>query len=442
MTLTTSARIPGALPVVGHLPWLRWRPLQFVERQRALGAVTSFTLRRHPAYLLNEPHLVWRLLTEHAGQVGRGRTGDKTRALTGNGLGSSDGDFHRQQRQLIQPVFQRQRVASYAPEFQRAAVRQASTWSEGESLDFVEQMLAISAAGVLTTLFGVRSPAGIAHEVSAALPSCLDIASRRAFASIKLPTTSSSRYAAALGRLHAVAGTLAEPDPHGAAGTPSGFLGRLRSAQREELPGLDDEQIHDEIMTMLVAGVETVATTASWTFHLLSRDPDSATRVHDELERVLGGRPVQADDLVRLTYLRRVVREALRLFPPVWLVRRRAAVSLDLGGQAVGVLQPVRPAPGPPLVPGARTFRSRPVASGNRTKPSAWLLRSLRRRSPPVRRRGLRHDRGHDDPGRPHSALAHRGHGGPGPAEGGGHATTGSDAGHRPTPMRRSTPTW
>ena len=98
------------------------------------------------------------------------------------------------------------------------------------------------------------------------------------------------------------------------------------------MDGVDDDQVHDEIMTMLVAGVETVATTACWTLHLLSRHPDSTDRVHHELRRVLGDRPVEADDLPELEYLRRVVSESLRLFPPVWLVRRRAAVPLHLGG--------------------------------------------------------------------------------------------------------------
>lgn len=332
---TTHSRIPGALPVLGHLPWLRWRPLEFVERQRATGAVTSFTLRGHPAYLVNEPDLVWRLLTELSGEVGRGRTGDKTRALTGNGLGSSDGDFHRQQRRLIQPVFHRRQVASYVPALRRAAERRASRWTEGESMDFVQQMLAVSAAGVLTSLFGVRSPEAMAHDVSTALPICLDIASRRAFASVRLPTTSDRRYTVALGRLHAIADTLGRRDRDGAAGADPDFLSRLWKAQHVGLPGLDNGQVHDEIMTMLVAGVETVATTVCWTVHLLSRNPDSAARVHDELEHVLGGRPVEADDLPELDYLRRVVRESLRLFPPVWLVRRRAAVPLHLGGQDI-----------------------------------------------------------------------------------------------------------
>jgi cytochrome P450 len=332
---TQPSRLPGALPVLGHLPWLRFRPLEFVERQRTAGAVTSFTLRGHPAYLVNEPDLVWRLLTQLSGEVGRGRTGDKTRALTGNGLGSSDGDFHRQQRRLIQPVFHRDRVASHVPDLRRAADRRADGWADGESVELVRQMLAVSAAGVLTSLFGVRSPEAMAHDVATALPVCLDVAARRAFAPVKLltrlPSRSGRRYAAALGRLHAIADRLGEPGTDAAAD----FLGRLRDAQRAGLSGLDDEQVHDEVMTMLVAGVETVATTVSWTVHLLSRDPDSAARVDDELARVLGGRPVEAGDLPGLEYLRRVVREALRLFPPVWLVRRRAAAPLRLGGRDI-----------------------------------------------------------------------------------------------------------
>lgn len=328
--------LPGAVPMLGHLPSLRWRPLAFLERQRASGAVTTFLLRRRPAYLVNEPELVWSLLTEFSGQVSRGTTGDKTRALTGNGLGSSDGEFHRRQRRLMQPAFHHERVASHVPLLRRAVETQAARWREGATIDLVQQMLVVAATGMLTSFFGVRSPGDMADVVSTALPTCLDIAARNAFAPVRLltrlPTTSRRRYTAALDRLHAIADALSE---HRSADTASDLLNRLRSAQRQGVPGLDDQQIHDEIMTMLVAGVETTATTACWVFHLLSQNPDSEERVREEIGRVLQGRPVEADDLPKLHHLHRVVREALRLFPPVWLVRRQARESLLLGGHDI-----------------------------------------------------------------------------------------------------------
>ncbi|MCS7482861.1 cytochrome P450 [Umezawaea endophytica] len=337
----TNSALPGALPVLGHLPWLRWRPLEFLERQRTSGAVTTFVLRRHSAYLVNEPDLVWRLLTELSGQVGRGTTGDKTRALTGNGLGSSDGEFHRQQRRLVQPVFHHERITSYVPLLRQAAEARTARWREGETVDLVQQMLVVATAGVLTSLFGTRSPEAMADDVSAALPICLDIASRNALAPVKLvtrlPTPNRRRYTAALARLHAVADALGEHRSEQSTQTHPDLLGLLRTAREQGLPGVDDQQVHDEIMTMLVAGVETTATTMSWALHLLSLNPDSDDRVRDELDRVLGGRPVGADDLPKLEHLQRVVSEALRLFPPVWLVRRRATASFDLGGHDVPV---------------------------------------------------------------------------------------------------------
>ncbi|PRY41273.1 cytochrome P450 [Umezawaea tangerina] len=338
---TTHPALPAALPVLGHLPWLRWRPLEFLERQRTAGAVAPFLLRGHPAYLVNDPDLVWSLLTELSGQVGRGTTGDKTRALTGNGLGSSDGEFHRRQRRLVQPVFHHEQVASYVPLLRQAAEAQAARWRDGGTVDLVRQMLVVATTGVLTSLFGVRSPEGMADDVSAALPTCLDIASRIALAPVKLvtklPTPARRRYTAALGRLHAIADALGAHQPERPAGAGTDLLGRLRDAQAQGVPGLDDRQIHDEIMTMLVAGVETTATTVCWVLHLLGLNPDSEALVRQEVEDVLRGRPVEADDLPELERLRRVVSEALRLFPPVWLVRRRATAPLSLGGRDIPV---------------------------------------------------------------------------------------------------------
>ncbi|WP_410604765.1 cytochrome P450 [Amycolatopsis sp. lyj-90] len=338
-TMEEAPAAPGSLPIFGHQLWLRWYPLRFLERQRAFGSITSLTLQGKRAYLVNEPDLVWSLLTEFSGQVGRGSTADKTRALTGNGLGSSDGEFHRQQRRLLQPAFHHAQVSSYVPLLRRAVELQASRWREGETLDLVLQMLAIAATGVLSSFFGVQNPKAMADVVSTALPTCLDGAARQAFAPVKsltkLPTARRRHYRAELAKLRHLSDALCNHGPARPADASSDFLSILRDAHERGLPGLDTRQIGDEVKTMLVAGVETVATTTSWIYHLLSQNPASYRRVHSELERVLNGRPVEHEDLAKLDCTYRVVCEALRLFPPVWLVRRRVSIPLRLGEQHI-----------------------------------------------------------------------------------------------------------
>jgi cytochrome P450 len=98
---------------------------------------------------------------------------------------------------------------------------------------------------------------------------------------------------------------------------------------------LSDAMIRDEIMTMIVAGYETVATGLTWTWHLLAREPAAAAQLRAELAAVLAGRAPTLADLPQLPFLRMVVEEAWRLYPPAWLITRRATAADEIGGAAI-----------------------------------------------------------------------------------------------------------
>jgi cytochrome P450 len=118
-------------------------------------------------------------------------------------------------------------------------------------------------------------------------------------------------------------------------GTDRGDLLSMLVAARDsegDHSGMTDEQLRDEIVTLLMAGHETTAVAMSWTWYLLSQHPAAERALHEELDRVLGGRTPTADDLPNLPYTRQVIAESMRLYPPAWIVERRAVQDVELGG--------------------------------------------------------------------------------------------------------------
>ena len=99
--------------------------------------------------------------------------------------------------------------------------------------------------------------------------------------------------------------------------------------------GMTDRQLRDEMMTVLIAGHETVASALAWTWHLLANDPGAEAALHAELAAVLGGRPPQVDDLADLRYTQAVFEEALRLYPPAWIITRKALADDEIGGYRI-----------------------------------------------------------------------------------------------------------
>jgi pentalenene oxygenase len=114
------------------------------------------------------------------------------------------------------------------------------------------------------------------------------------------------------------------------------LLSMLLAARDEDTgQGMSDSQIHDECLSLLLAGAETTATTLSWVWHVLDSRPDIEESVHDEVDRALGGRPARYEDFAKLEYLQRVITEALRMYPPLWLTTRTANADVDLGDHRI-----------------------------------------------------------------------------------------------------------
>src|SRR3984893_13160091 len=344
-TAPALSRPPGprGLPVVGTSfmassdstrTLLRWA--------RDYGDVVYYRFFNLHVYVLFHPQHVERVLLGKTGNFVKGITSRANPELFGNGLLTSDGEFWRRQRKLSNPAFHRESLARYADITVEEAARLMDGWSNGENRNIHNDMMNVTLRIVLRSLFG--SELGERMRV---IEPALDIimVSSSGFHSIAfylgIPTPTRKRHFLAVQKLNEVVyGLIArgreklnaeENSPQAAAGGAKDLLTLLLTARDDDGNSMSDQQLRDEVITLLLAGHETTALNLSWTWYLLAKHPEAEKKLHAELDTVLGGRAPSAADLPKLQYTDRVIRETLRLYPPAWRIFRRTEEPLEVG---------------------------------------------------------------------------------------------------------------
>ncbi|WSK74398.1 cytochrome P450 (plasmid) [Streptomyces sp. NBC_01276] len=330
------ADAPGAWPLLGHLPQLRRGPLEFMKSLSGCGALLRIRLGPVRAYVVCEPGLVQQMLREPAVFDKGGMLFDKARQIVANGLATSAWTEHQRQRPLVQPAFTRARLDAYAQVMAQEADALTGTWQAERPVDIVEQMVTLFARITARTLFGSGLDRASIATVQRAIPIVAEGVYRQMTAPLrlweKLPTSANRKYHRAAADLHAVIDQFID-DYEGVKGDRTDgedTLSALLEA-REGEDRLNGAEVHEQIFTFMMAGVETTATAMSWTLHLLARHPEVQERVHCEIAGVLGGQVPTVKDLSRLEYTRGVLTEAMRLYPPVWLLTRSTTADASLG---------------------------------------------------------------------------------------------------------------
>jgi cytochrome P450 len=325
------------LPVVGSaFPMLR-DPLGFLERIAARhGDVVRFHLPGQRIYLFVHPSAVEQVLVAERGRLIKDKTTRDLSLLLGKGLLVSEGDFWRRQRRLAQPGFHRQRVAAYGEVMVRHAEHAIAAWQDGETRDLHQDMMRLTLAIVVRTLFGLE-PAqidGRAGEIAASLDVLLGrFAGAGTFVPIWLPTPGNRRARRAIASLDATVYRIIRERRQ--AGDGGDLLSMLMAATSDEDGAMDDTQLRDEAITLLLAGHETTALTLGYAFHLLSERPEVAERLSAEVDDVVGERPATFADVPRLRLADAIVRESMRLYPPAWAIGRETMVPCTIGGHEI-----------------------------------------------------------------------------------------------------------
>ncbi|MFD9123200.1 cytochrome P450 [Kitasatospora sp. NPDC059571] len=335
-TMQTIPTAPGHIPLLGHtLPLLR-SPLAMLQALRPHGDVVVIRLGRRPVYVINSPEAIHQVLVTEAGAYAKGRVFDKTRPFLGNGIGTSEGTFHLRQRRLMLPAFHRERLRGYTAVMREQTAVVTAAWQPGQRIAADRTFYDLACSVTTRTLFHSDSHQHISAAVQQWLPVFLKGVTKRTMSSVdlleRLPTPGNRRFERARAGLQETIGGLisahqADPRDRG------DLLSVLAGARDEDTGGtMSREQLHDELMTILVAGTETTSTALSWLFHMLSLHPDIEKELHSEIDSIVGDRPITFDDIPALEYTRHVIHETLRLYSPAWFTMRRATTAVELGG--------------------------------------------------------------------------------------------------------------
>ncbi|MGW2602135.1 cytochrome P450 [Streptomyces klenkii] len=331
----TVAAAPGALPLLGHGAALLQHPLSFLEELRDLADITLFRLGRTRSYLLNNPELIHQVMVQDASVYTKGIIFEKGRQIIGNGLASSEGDFHTRQRRLMQPSFSRPNIARYAETMTDLATAMSNTWRDGGTVTVDEAMAQLSARITTKCLFSMDIAQEKAQEIEQYMGTVFDGTGRRALAPLgfwyRLPTRKNKEFNHALDRSRSLVKHIIG-EYRSSHVQRHDFLSMLLAA-RDPHTGrpMTDQQVHDEVVTILAGGTETSSSALSSTFKLLADHPSVLSGIQDELDTVLGGRTPVHSDIAALPYLGAVVQESMRLYPPVWLLPRTPTRDTTIG---------------------------------------------------------------------------------------------------------------
>jgi cytochrome P450 len=312
-------------------------PLGFFERcAREYGDVVRFPLPGSINYMVNHPADIESILRSNASNFRKDRFTRLMPDIFGQGLLTTEGEVWRRHRRLAQPAFQLSRLQQYADVMAGYAERLQSSWRDGDTRDIHADMMRVTLEIVAKTLFDADvtgDAAGVGEALEVIMDFFLKPINWFRFLQ-RLPTPGALRYRRAVRLLDRVIYDIIDRRRQDGAG-PDDLLSRLLAARDDDGSGMTDRELRDDVMTLFLAGHETTALALSFCWYLLALHPEVEARLAAEVTQVLGDRPATAADVARLPYADAVVREAMRLYPPVPGIGREALVDCEIGGYPV-----------------------------------------------------------------------------------------------------------
>ncbi len=317
--------------------WRRFRPanpiLLFQHLVQEYGDIAHYKIGWNHIVFLNNPEYIREVLVVQNENFVKERTVRRSKMLLGEGMITSEGAQHRAQRQVAQPAFHRQRIPEYASVMVREAARLRDQWRDGGERNVAIDMMHLALNVVAETLFATDLRDEV-HELADAINHIMGLYNFL----VMLPAAEwlvhvrppgLAAFVRARKRIDAVVHRMIEAhrDRRSEGGT---LLDLMLAASPDRSPETE-KSLRDQVITIFLAGYETVANALSWTWYLLSQNRDCERRFHEEIDRELQGRLPTYEDIPRLRYVEMVMAESMRLYPPAWAMGRYALNDFQLG---------------------------------------------------------------------------------------------------------------
>lgn len=338
------AEAPGALPLLGHFLALRRDPLGFLGSLSAHGDLVGIRLGPLRTLVVCDPHLAHQVLTDLRTFDRTGMIYERVRAAMGNGVATSSYTDHRRQRLIMQPAFHPRHLPDYTSVMRQQTAALLDGWHDGQTVDVVEEMFKLTTSVALRSLFSTQLPPSAADALREAFEVFLRGTSTQIALPMfgRLPLPANLRYRAALRQWRTQVSELIA-QYRGRGGDGQDLMARMLAArvdtgdgggdERGKSDGLTDAELADQVAVLLLAGGETTSAALSWAIYLLCTHPEVLRAASAEAERVLGGAETAGwEQLPELDLTTRVIQEAMRMYPPSWLVPRTTTRHTRLGG--------------------------------------------------------------------------------------------------------------
>jgi cytochrome P450 len=343
-----------SLPFYAFKPWMKLgHPILLFEHlHRTYGNIACYKLFGTPIVFLNDPEYIREILVTQGSAFVKERTVRRMKLLLGEGLITSDDPIHIRQRRIAAPAFHRQRINAYADQIVACAAGVSERWgrraAHDRTLDIAAASMELSLEIVARTLFATEVTDDV-RRINDEVNTIMElyhfiVVFPRIEAFMHLPLPGITKFRRSKARLDAVVDRLIrEHKETTARGEPDrGDLLSMLLAARDtadgasgDQQGMSDEQVRDEVLTIFLAGYETVANGLTWTWYLLSQNPEVEARLHAELDAVLGtggaARLPMLADYPALRYTEQVFAESMRLYPPAWAMGRMSTRAIELG---------------------------------------------------------------------------------------------------------------
>ena len=335
-------------------PWVKLGSpiLLFEHLLKTYGNIAHYRFMGTPIVFINDPDYIREILVTQAASFVKERTVRRMKVLLGEGLITSDDPIHMRQRKIAAPAFHRQRIAAYGDQIVACASHQRETWQPGERIDIAAASMKLSLEIVARTLFNTEVTADI-RSINDEVNTIMGlynfiVAFPKVESVLHLPIPGIMKFRRSKARLDTVVDRLIREHREAAVRSQPGeeqktggdLLSMLLASKYEsddptQQTGMSDEQVRDEVLTIFLAGYETVANGLAWTWYLLSQNPGSEAKLHAELDAVLGTGPTQRlptlADYPALRYTEQVFAESMRLYPPAWAMGRMSTKPITLG---------------------------------------------------------------------------------------------------------------
>lgn len=369
--------------VHGYPELLRFRkdPTAYVgDLGRRSVDVWNFRASWRNLFLVNHPELIQNILVTHDWNFIKGRGLRNSKPMLGEGLLTSEGELHRRQRRLAQPAFHSARLAHYAQQIVSCTADMIAEWKHGNAAAVTsDEMMRLTLRIVGLTLFS----ADVAHEaasVGASLTEALQLFILLNHPLVQMigPLRRRNERKARQARQGIEAVLLEIVERHRREPTQFDDMLSMLMISHDEMGTsyMSNDLLLDECLTIFLAGHETTANALSWTWYLLSGNPEAEAKLHAELAKTLGGRLPTLDDMPHLPYTTAVVRESLRLYPPAWVISREAVTpyrleEIEVPAGANLILSPFTTHRDPRFWPAPESFRPERWLENNAENASA-----------------------------------------------------------------------